>query len=95
MSLLFRNNLKPMYGYILVDNLQSDVALESISLPATVTVKIGKTLTLILTFNPTNKIVTWSSSYTSVATENTTNWRKCCYNSCIDFNHGSIKSLIY
>lgn len=48
-----------------------DVALESISLPKTETVELGKTLTLEVTFNPTtatNKIVTWSSSDESVAT---------------------------
>ena len=65
------NNLKDVYGYILVDNLVPDVALESISLPKTKTVELGKTLTLEVTFNPTtatNKIVTWSSSDESVAT---------------------------
>lgn len=65
------NNLKDVYGYILVDNLVPDVALESISLPKTKTVELGKTLTLTVTFNPTtatNKIVTWSSSDESVAT---------------------------
>lgn len=65
------DNLKDVYGYILVDNLVPDVALESISLPKTETVELGKTLTLEVTFNPTtatNKIVTWSSSDESVAT---------------------------
>ena len=65
------DNLKDMYGYILVDNLQPDVALESISLPETMTVNMGSTITLNPTFNPstaTNKIVTWSSSNERVAT---------------------------
>lgn len=65
------NNLKNVYGYMLVDNLEPDIALESISLPKTQTVELGKTLTLSPTFNPsnaTNKIVTWSSSDESVAT---------------------------
>lgn len=66
-----KNNLKNVYGYILVDNLQPDIALESISLPKTEKVELGKTLILTPTFNPnnaTNKIVTWSSSDESVAT---------------------------
>ena len=46
-------NIKNMYGYILVDNLEADVAVESISLPATKKVELGKTLTLTPTFNPT------------------------------------------
>ncbi len=65
------NNLKNVYGCILVDNLEAEIALDSISLPKTSTVEMGKTLTLTPTFNPTtttNKIVTWSSSDTSVAT---------------------------
>lgn len=65
------DNLKDVYGYVLVDNLVPDVALEGISLPKTKTVELGKTLTLTVTFNPTtatNKIVTWSSSDESVAT---------------------------
>ena len=65
------NNIKNIYGYILVDNLQPDIALESISLPKTEKVELGKTLTLTPTFNPTNatnKIVTWTSSDESVAT---------------------------
>lgn len=64
-------NIKNIYGYILVDNLEPDVALESVSLPKTATVELGKTLTLSPTFNPstaTNKIVTWSSSDETVAT---------------------------
>ncbi len=67
------NNLKNVYGCILVDNLEAEIALDSISLPKTSTVEMGKTLTLTPTFNPTtttNKIVTWSSSDTSVATVN-------------------------
>ena len=65
------NNLKNIYGCILVDNLQPDIAVESISLPKTEKVELGKTLTLSPTFNPsnaTNKIVTWSSSDETVAT---------------------------
>lgn len=64
-------NIKNVYGYILVDNLEPDIALESISLPQTQTIVLGKTLTLTPTFNPTNatnKIVTWSSSDESVVT---------------------------
>lgn len=64
-------NLKPLYGVILVDNLVPDIALESISLDKTKTVELGKTITLTPTFNPsnaTNKIVTWASSDESVAT---------------------------
>ena len=63
--------VKDAYGVILVDNLQKDVALESISLPSTKEVALGKSLTLSVTYNPvgaTNKIVTWSSSDESVAT---------------------------
>lgn len=65
------NNLKNIYGYVLVDNLQPDIKLEGISLPKTEKVELGKTLTLSPTFNPTNatnKIVTWKSSDESVAT---------------------------
>ena len=65
------NNIKNLYGYILVDNLQPEIALDSISLPETKEVKLGETLTLTPTFNPTtttNKIVTWSSSDETVAT---------------------------
>ena len=64
-------NLKPLYGVILVDNLVQDIALESISIDKTKTVELGKTLTLTPSFNPTNatnKIVTWTSSDESVAT---------------------------
>ncbi len=64
-------NIKDIYGYILVDNLGADIALEGISLQKTATVQLGKTLTLTPTFSPsnaTNKIVTWSSSDESVAT---------------------------
>lgn len=63
--------VKDAYGVILVDNLQKDVALESISLPSTKEVALGKSLTLSVTYNPagaTNKIITWSSSNESVAT---------------------------
>ncbi len=64
-------NIKNVYGYILVDNLQPEIVLDSISLPKTKEVELGKTLTLTPTFNPentTNKIVTWTSSDESVAT---------------------------
>lgn len=64
-------NLKNVYGYILVDNLEPDIVLENISLPKTATVELGKTVTLSPIFNPanaTNKIVTWSSSDETVAT---------------------------
>ena len=64
-------NTRDLYGCILVDNLQPDIALESISLPGTEKVELGKTLKLTPTFNPekaTNKKVTWSSSDESVAT---------------------------
>ena len=64
-------NLKPLYGVILVDTLVPDIALESISLDKTETVELGKTLTLTPKFTPsnaTNKIVTWTSSDESVAT---------------------------
>lgn len=65
------DNIRNLYGYILVDNLQAEIILDSISLPKTKEVELGKTLTLTPTFNPenaTNKIVTWSSSDESVAT---------------------------
>lgn len=65
------NNIKDLYGCILVDNLQPNIALESISLPQTAKVELGKTLTLTPKFNPTNatnKIVKWSSSDETVAT---------------------------
>lgn len=64
-------NTRDLYGCILVDNLQPDIAVESISLPGTEKVELGKTLKLTPTFNPekaTNKIVTWNSSDESVAT---------------------------
>lgn len=65
------NNLKPVYGCVLVDNLGADIALESISIPATQKVKIGTTYTFNPEFNPakaTNKILTWKSSDENVAT---------------------------
>lgn len=65
------DNIRNLYGYILVDNLQPEIALDSISLPKTKEVELGKTLTLTPTFSPentTNKIITWSSSDESVAT---------------------------
>lgn len=64
-------SIKNLYGCILVDNLQPDIAVDGISLPATKTVELGKTITLYPTFNPstaTNKIVTWTSSDEEVAT---------------------------
>ena len=65
------NNTRNAYGYVLVDNLQPEVALDSISLPSTKNVSLGETLTLIPTFSPsnaTNKIVTWTSSDETIAT---------------------------
>lgn len=65
------SNIKDIYGCILVDNLQSDISLASVSLPSTAKVEMGKTLTLTPTYNPTtatNKILTWSSSDENVAT---------------------------
>lgn len=67
------NNIKNLYGYILVDNLEPEIALDSITLPKTAEVELGKTLKLTPTFNPvntTNKIVTWTSSDETVATVN-------------------------
>lgn len=66
-------SIKNLYGCILVDNLQPDIAIDSVLLPETKTVELGKTITLYPTFNPpgaTNKIVTWTSSDESVATVN-------------------------
>ena len=66
-------DIKNLYGCILVDNLEPDIAVKSISLPATRTVELGKTITLQPTFNPTtatNKILTWTSSDETVATVN-------------------------
>lgn len=63
-------NIKPLYGVVLVDNLVPDIELESISIDKTRTVELDQTLTLTPTFNPsnsTNKIVTWTSSDESVA----------------------------
>lgn len=65
------SNSKDVYGYILVDSLEPDIALESISLPSTQTLKIDETLTISPIFNPTtatNKIVTYSSSNEDIAT---------------------------
>lgn len=65
------DNIKEMYGYILVDNLEPDIALDSITIPETAEVKMGNTLALTPKFNPTtttNKIVTWTSSNEEVAT---------------------------
>ena len=49
-----QTNAKSLYGYILVDNLENEIALTSISLPSTKEVELGKTLTLTPTFNPSN-----------------------------------------
>ena len=65
------SNIKPVYGCILVDNLQKEILLDGISIPKTAEVELGKTIKLSPTFNPenaTNKIVTWKSSDESVAT---------------------------
>ncbi|MBQ9659494.1 MAG: Ig-like domain-containing protein [Clostridia bacterium] len=65
------DNLKNIYGYILVDNLEPEIALDSITLPKTKEIQLGKTLKLTPTFSPsntTNKIVTWTSSDETVAT---------------------------
>ena len=65
--------LKNIYGYILVDNLEPDIALEGISVPSTKTLKLGETLTLTPTFKPTNatnKIVNWTSSDESIVAVN-------------------------
>lgn len=65
------DNLKDMYGYILVDNLQPEISLESIALPKALTLPLNGKLTLTPVFNPsnaTNKIVTWTSSDETVAT---------------------------
>lgn len=64
-------NLKPLYGVILVDNLEPDIALEGVSIQKTLTIKLGETSTITPTFTPekaTNKIVTWTSSDENVAT---------------------------
>ena len=69
------NNIKNVYGCILVDNLQPDIALEDISLPQPAKIELGKTLSLTPIYNPsnaTNKMVTWSSSDESVATVDNT-----------------------
>ena len=65
------DNIKNVYGYILVDNLEPDIAVEEVTLPKTQTIKLGTTLNLNLNFKPsnaTNKIVTWSSSNENIAT---------------------------
>ena len=65
------NDMKPLYGCILVDNLENEIALDSITLPKTQEIELGKTLTLKPTFSPentTNKIVKWTSSDETVAT---------------------------
>ena len=51
------NNLKDIYGYILLDNLQPDIALDGITLAKTANVELGKTLTLKPTFNPSIKLL--------------------------------------
>ena len=66
------DNLKNLYGYILVDNLQPEISLENISfLSKTMKLELGKTITLTPIFTPenaSNKIVTWKSSDETVAT---------------------------
>lgn len=65
------DNIKNLYGYILVDNLAPEIPLDGLSLPKTADVELGKTITLTPTFNPTtttNKIVKWTSSDENVAT---------------------------
>lgn len=65
------NNIKDVYGCIFVDNLEDEVALESISLPKTVEIEVGKTKKITVTYNPTtatNRIVKWTSSDESVVT---------------------------
>lgn len=66
-------NLKPLYGCILVDNLEPYIALEGISLsgPATLPLGVGMLLRLVPIFNPTNatnKNVIWTSSDETIAT---------------------------
>lgn len=64
------NNIKNLYGYILVDNLEPEIALDSITLPKVAEVELGKELKLTPEFTPentTNKIVTWTSSDETVA----------------------------
>ena len=64
-------NIKDVYGYVLVDNLEEEISVQSVSLRETAVVELGDTLTLEAIINPstaTNKIVTWSSSDESVAT---------------------------
>ncbi len=69
------NNIKDMYGYVLVDNLvETDIALENIEFPSyekTITMELGKTREMSVIFTPsnaTNKILKWSSSDETVAT---------------------------
>ena len=65
---------KDIYAYTLVDNLEADIALNSISIPERMEVGLDETGRKIpITFNPasaTNKIVTWTSSDESVAKVN-------------------------
>lgn len=64
------NDVKDIYGYVLVDNLGADVEIPSISLPKTETVELDKTLTLTPTFNPsttTEEVLIWTSSDETVA----------------------------
>ena len=77
-------NCKEVYSCIVHDGLpdattveeylgtvETTISVNSVSLPSTKTVKLGSTLTLTPTFNPstaTNKIVTWTSSDETVAT---------------------------
>ena len=65
------NNIKDVYGCIFVDNLEDEVALESISLPKTVEIEAGKTKKITVTYNPTtatNRTVKWTSSDENVVT---------------------------
>jgi len=67
-------NIKNLYGAIIVDNLagdEADIKLVSITLPSTKTLEVGKSTTLYPNFSPnnaTNKIVSWSSSDDSIVT---------------------------
>lgn len=68
-------NTKNLYGYILVDNLKPEIKLDSITLPKTEKVELGKSITLTPKFSPentTNKTVTWNSSDESVASVDNT-----------------------
>lgn len=65
------SGIKDIYAYVLVDALENEIPLQSISLPSTATIELGKNITLNLVYNPSNtteKEVVWSSSNESVAT---------------------------